>query len=728
MKLNKLLVFFDKEKISDIKYQVDKDSTLSVLGYNIALNKKTRKLILKPRQSLIDSNYTPKIIKNRLSTNDIDDNYLSNVLNSDNAKAVTQAKLPLSIKIDDTPLSQITKTLSSKLKHEASIPQKNQTLKSINEKIYLEQLYNKNQSFMDLFIVNFNFENLQNVISNLKKQGDSNSLDSMINRLVVLNEVYKFPFDKMVNLLETSGDIQKTKDYLLWEYTRQVSEQKVLHKLYLISKKYGIYLIELWSLAELIKIDRNKYINEYEELLRVLKSLNIFYEPIKSFTQLSDFNVNREVLLVSHVCNKILEDASISLKPTSFDASRVIVVGMHQGTGGSPQKAMRLASCLNNYTDKNVTYISPSLAPNGSAIQNTELVNSVSDIIVLDDISAETNESFNGYGISEDYLNRLYPKYRKNSIIKFIKVFDEIRPEVLHVIGTLELEIQAAIAAIIVGIPKIVLNPGMMNPTEYAVTSQHILECNFNKDILLNILKYDNVKLYNNSYISANSFDKWLGLNSTDSLCKTGVLYNGIHIPDQSIEVNKVEALRNQLMVSKNDLLVGIVGRLAYEKLPFNVLEAIKIISKKRTDIKFVFIGDGVLRESMEYFIHNNGLENQVSIFGFTSDMPIMYSAMDLCVLISLAEGMPNVLLEAQSFGVPVLTSDVGGCCETIIERVTGSTLQNNNPQTIAKGILKIFNDRLFMESSSVEAKKWIKENFSMPKMVENATDIYNQY
>lgn len=728
MKLNNLLVFFDKEKISDIKYQVDKDSTLSILGYNVVLNKKTRKLILKPRQSLIDSNYTPKIIKNRLSSDDIDSNYLSNVLNSDNAKVVTQVKSPLSLKIDDKPLSQITKNLTSKLKHEASISQKNQILKSINEKIYLEKLYDKNQSFLDLFIVNFDFENLQNVINNLKKQGDSDSLNYTINRLVALNEIYKFPFDKMVNLLETSGDIQNTKDYLLWEYTRQVSEQKVLHKLYVISKKYGIYLLELWSLSELIKIDRSKYIDNYEELLNVLNSLNVFYEPIKSLAQLSDFSVNKEVLLVSHVCNKILKDASSGLKPTSFDASRIVIVGMHQGTGGSPQKAMRLASCLNSYTDKNVTYISPSLAPNGSAIQNTELVNSVSDIIVLDDISVEGDENLNSYGINEAYLNRLYPKYRKNSIIKFIKVFDEIRPEIVHIIGTLELEIQAAMAAIIVGIPKIVLNPGMMNPTEYAVTSQHILECNFNKDILLNILKHENVKLYNNSYISANSFDRWLGLDNTDTLEKTGVLYNGIHIPEKLIEVNEVELLRHQLMASENDLLVGIVGRLAYEKLPFNVLEAIKIISKKRADIKFVFVGDGVLRESMENFINSNGLEEQVSIFGFTSDMPVMYSAMDLCVLISLAEGMPNVLLEAQSFGVPVLTSDVGGCRETIIEQVTGSTLQNNDPKTIAKGILKIFNDRLFMESSSVEAKKWIKENFSMPEMVKNATDIYNQY
>ena len=181
-------------------------------------------------------------------------------------------------------------------------------------------------------------------------------------------------------------------------------------------------------------------------------------------------------------------------------------------------------------------------------------------------------------------------------------------------------------------------------------------------------------------------------------------------------------------MTNENELLVGIVGRLAYEKLPFNVLEAIKIISKKRTDIKFIFVGDGVLRESMEDFINNNGLKDQVSIFGFTSDMPVMYSAMDLCLLISLAEGMPNVLLEAQSFGVPVLTSDVGGCRETIIEKVTGSILQDNKPKTIAKGILEIFNDRLFMETSSIEAKKWIKDNFSMPKMVRNATDIYNEY
>ncbi len=337
-------------------------------------------------------------------------------------------------------------------------------------------------------------------------------------------------------------------------------------------------------------------------------------------------------------------------------------------------------------------------------------------------------KSTSNYFINEAHLDRLYPKYRKNSIMKFIKVFDEIRPEIVHIIGTLELEIQAAIAAIIVGIPKIVLNPGMMNPSEYAVTSQHLLECNFNKDVLLNILKHKNVKLYNNSYISANSFDRWLGLNGSDRFDKTGVLYNGIHVPEELIEANEIKVLRHQLMTNENELLVGIVGRLAYEKLPFNVLEAIKIISKKRTDIKFIFVGDGVLRESMEDFINNNGLKDQVSIFGFTSDMPVMYSAMDLCLLISLAEGMPNVLLEAQSFGVPVLTSDVGGCRETIIEKVTGSILQDNKPKTIAKGILEIFNDRLFMETSSIEAKKWIKDNFSMPKMVRNATDIYNEY
>ncbi len=217
------------------------------------MNKKTRKLILKPRQSLIDSNYTPKIIKDRLLFEDIDSNYLSNVRNIKSAEVVSQNKSPLSLKVDDKPLSQITKNLTNKIKHETLTSQKSQILKSINEKIYLEKLYNRNQEFMDLFIVNFNFEDLQNLISSFKKQGDSHSLNSIINRLVTLNRIYEFPFDKMVNLLEASGDIQTTKEYLTWEYKRKGSEKKVLHKLYIISNKYGIYLLEMWSLFELSK-------------------------------------------------------------------------------------------------------------------------------------------------------------------------------------------------------------------------------------------------------------------------------------------------------------------------------------------------------------------------------------------------------------------------------------------------------------------------------------------
>lgn len=168
------------------------------------------------------------------------------------------------------------------------------------------------------------------------------------------------------------------------------------------------------------------------------------------------------------------------------------------------------------------------------------------------------------------------------------------------------------------------------------------------------------------------------------------------------------------------DNLIGYVGRLSEEKGPLNLAEAITKVAAKRKDLRFMFIGEGHLKNRIEGLINRAGLSAKVSLSGWVSHDRISACLNDfkLLVIPSYTEGLPNILLEAMACGTPVLTTPVGSIPYLIQDGITGFIMRDNSPECIAKSILAAL-ESPDLGRVAVNGKILIENQYNFEKAVE---------
>jgi len=126
-----------------------------------------------------------------------------------------------------------------------------------------------------------------------------------------------------------------------------------------------------------------------------------------------------------------------------------------------------------------------------------------------------------------------------------------------------------------------------------------------------------------------------------------------------------------------------------------------------------VIIGDGILKHKLQHQIIELGLEQNLVLTGFREDIDTLFPQLDLFVLPSFTEGLPNVILEAMSASVPVVATKVGGTPELFENNVHGLLVESGNFEEMANAIISILiNDARRLEMSSL-TKTHVMENFS---------------
>ena len=118
------------------------------------------------------------------------------------------------------------------------------------------------------------------------------------------------------------------------------------------------------------------------------------------------------------------------------------------------------------------------------------------------------------------------------------------------------------------------------------------------------------------------------------------------------------------MRVGDTTLLVGIVGRLVPIKNHILFLDMAEIFLKENIelDVKFVVIGDGELRKTLEALVENKGLRNHVRFCGWRQDLPEVYADLNILALTSENEGTPVSIIEAMGCGYTGNLYGCGGC------------------------------------------------------------------
>ena len=162
-------------------------------------------------------------------------------------------------------------------------------------------------------------------------------------------------------------------------------------------------------------------------------------------------------------------------------------------------------------------------------------------------------------------------------------------------------------------------------------------------------------------------------------------------------------AIRAAIPEMSNDAPVVLwVGRLDPVKGLATLVEAFQSVAATTT-AHLLLACDGPMFGALQHQITNRGLWGRVHLLGMRRDVPDLLRAADLFVFPSRTEGLPNALLEAMAWGVPVLTTDVPGCRDLVQDGVTGRLVPYDDADALARALLAGLTDR---ESAKVMARQ----------------------
>ena len=205
---------------------------------------------------------------------------------------------------------------------------------------------------------------------------------------------------------------------------------------------------------------------------------------------------------------------------------------------------------------------------------------------------------------------------------------------------------------------------------------------------------------------------------------KLVVVPNGIPVEEFQMD-NKAET-RAALGISVTSLVIGTVGRLHPVKGTRHLIEA---FAQCRTSCQLVLlvIGDGPQRAQLESLAQRLGIADRVYFLGNRTDVPRLLQAMDVFVLPSEWEGMPNAALEAMATGLPVVATAVGGTPEVVVDGVTGLLVPPRNSEALAQAIAQLLADPELRRRMGQAGRERVEQLFSVEQMVRKTEALYEE-
>jgi glycosyltransferase involved in cell wall biosynthesis len=310
------------------------------------------------------------------------------------------------------------------------------------------------------------------------------------------------------------------------------------------------------------------------------------------------------------------------------------------------------------------------------------------------------------------------PPWFADKVASVCAVIRQSRPAIVHAWGDVP-AVVSAYASCALGAPRVVLHQcGMQcEMRHYGAEMEDLLWEGYRGAI-------DNpaVKTLNNSAAGAADYERWLGLRPGT----IRVVYNGVSRENaKTPPSHEVVRYRTHLGLPRAAPVVGTVMRFIEDKDPILWIDTAAEIAKARPDVRFLLAGCGKLQSRMMRRIEALNLGDRIVLPGAATDVGLLFAALDVLLLTSVTEGLPDVLIEAQVAGCPVVAPDVGGVSEAISERTTGRIVRERSPQRLAEAVLAILGDPEWTARARADAPAFVAGRFGLDRMAQELIEVY---
>jgi len=218
-----------------------------------------------------------------------------------------------------------------------------------------------------------------------------------------------------------------------------------------------------------------------------------------------------------------------------------------------------------------------------------------------------------------------------------------------------------------------------------------------------------------------------------DQLAAGGVSVNRVHIIHNAIDPaehslgGSGSQWRRRWGISADEVVLGVIGRLSPEKGQQIFLEAFQGVVARAQNRRAVLVGDGPEKERLVQLVRRLDLANHVLFTGHDSHIEELYPALDLVVIPSLSEGLPNVLLEALLYEKPIVAAEVGGIPEILKPARAGWLVPPGDARALEAAMLDALEDAGRRTSSGSAGLDYVRRHCSPQRRAESVSGLYRR-
>lgn len=201
------------------------------------------------------------------------------------------------------------------------------------------------------------------------------------------------------------------------------------------------------------------------------------------------------------------------------------------------------------------------------------------------------------------------------------------------------------------------------------------------------------------------------------------IVHNGIAARDY--DPGARQSARRALGVGPDEPVIGTVGRLVAQKNYPLFLQVARGVRERIPGLRVFAAGDGPLRAAIEEEAGRLGLGDTMVFLGRTERVRELLPGLDVFLLTSSWEGLPNAIMEAHACGVPCVVSGAGGAGEVVADGVTGFVIKTPGPRFFVDKVVALLSDGDLRARMGREARSRIENVFTPRRMIAGTADVY---
>lgn len=229
-----------------------------------------------------------------------------------------------------------------------------------------------------------------------------------------------------------------------------------------------------------------------------------------------------------------------------------------------------------------------------------------------------------------------------------------------------------------------------------------------------------------------NQVDVWICASAliADLLVRDGIPAGRIAVVHEGVAVSQIDKIPKidahaAFFLPHNALIVGNIAALVPHKGQRHFIAAAARVVRQMPDTRFVILGEGELRESLERQIKELGLERHVILGGFRTDVIGLLKSFDLFVMSSITEGLGTSILDAMACGKAVVGTRTGGIPEAVRDEETGLLVPPHDEAALANAMLRLLQDQPLRAQFETSGRQRASEYFGVERMVNETLNVY---